>query len=151
ACLLVLLNAALGGILVTVGPTIARRFYHAPALVSYMPLFALIMALGALNLFLGQVLAGYKDVIRRTAITSFLASPLNIILSVGLVLLGTGLWGYIFAQAVTASVVLCLLAISVWKLTPAASRAQWLALRKLEPEVVSFSAAAFGVGFLEFL
>src|SRR5262252_4788652 len=62
---LVIANAVLGSLVLLAGPWIGRHFYHTPSLGFYMPLFALIMFLGALTGFLGQVLAGYKDVARR--------------------------------------------------------------------------------------
>ncbi len=151
SAILVVLNLVLATLVLVAGPYIAVHFYHTPALVPYLPLFALIMLLGALTTFLGQVLAGYKDVVRRTVVTSFVASPLTIALSVLLIVLGTGLWGYIFAQAASAAVVLVLLAVLVWKLTPGAARVGLVDLPRLEPEVISFSAVVFGVGLLEFL
>ena len=149
--ILLVLNLGLAGLLLLVGPRIAVRFYHTPALIPYFPLFAGIMLLGALNTFLGQALAGYKDVIRRTVVTNFVASPLNIALTILLVALGTGLWGYMFAQIASAAVVLGLLAVLVWKLTPREARATMADWPPLDPEVISFSTVVFGMGFLEFL
>jgi O-antigen/teichoic acid export membrane protein len=145
------LNVVLALLMIAVGPRIAIRFYHAPALVRYLPLFALIMLLGALTFFLGQVLTGYKDVTRRTIITSFIGNPLNMGITVLMIALGTGLWGYVFAQVASATVVLVMLITMVWKMTPAPARLGLRATSSLEPEVISFSVAAFGVGFLEFL
>ncbi|MBZ5599824.1 MAG: flippase [Acidobacteriia bacterium] len=145
------LNLVLAALTLVVGPRIAVQFYHAPALVPYIPLFALIMFLGTCTFFLGQVLAGYKDVIRRTVVTNFVASPLNIALTVLLVALGTGLWGYMFAQVASAAVVLGLLAVLVWKLTPREARSAVAKWPPLEPEVISFSTVVFGMGFLDFL
>jgi O-antigen/teichoic acid export membrane protein len=145
------LNLLLAMLMIAVGPRIATRFYHAPALVRYLPLFALIMLLGALTFFLGQVLAGYKDVTRRTIITSFIANPLNMAIAILLISLGAGLWGYIFAQVASATAVLVMLLVVVWNMTPAPARVPFYATSSLEPEVISFSVTAFGVGFLEFL
>lgn len=151
SAILLVLNLALAALMLVVGPRIAMQFYHAPALVPYIPLFALIMFLGTCTFFLGQVLAGYKDVIRRTVVTNFVASPLNIALTVLLVTLGTGLWGYMFAQVASAAVVLGLLAVLVWKLTPREARTAVAEWPPLDPEVVSFSTVVFGMGFLDFL
>jgi len=149
--LLLVSNLLLGGAVLLVGPWVAVHFYHTPALHAYLGLFALIMLFGALNTFLGQVLAGYKDVTRRTVITNFIGSPAMMIFTLGLVASGLGLWGYIFAQVASAAVVLMLLIATVWRLTPRAARSFSAGLPPLQKEVLSFSAVVFGMGFLEFL
>jgi O-antigen/teichoic acid export membrane protein len=149
--LLLLCNLVLGGGLLLVGRWVSVRFYHAPVLSRYLGMFALIMTFGALTGFLGQVLAGYKDIARRTVITNFIGSPLTMIFTLGLVGAGLGLWGYIFAQVASAFVVVVLLVIAVWKLTPKAARALSGRLAPIENEVLSFSAVVFGISFLEYL
>lgn len=149
--LLLLFNLLLGGAVLLVGPWVAVHIYHTPALSRYLGLFALIMIFGAMTGFLSQVLTGYKDVARRTVITNFIGSPLTMIVTLGLVGAGFGLWGYIFAQAASAVAVLVLLAVAVWKLTPRAARAFSGRLAPIEHEVISFSAVVFGVSLLEFL
>src|SRR5208282_3106414 len=96
-------------VLLKVGPWIATRFYHSPQLVRYLPLFALIMITGALIAFFSKVLAGYKEVGRRTVITRFVASPVTMGVTVLLIALGGGLWGYLVAQIVSAVVMMALL------------------------------------------
>jgi O-antigen/teichoic acid export membrane protein len=150
-CLLLVSNLLLGGAVLLLGPWLAVHFYHTPALSPYLGLFALIMLFGALNTFLGQVLAGYKDVARRTVVTSFIGNPATMVFTLALVAFGLGLWGYIFAQVASAVVVLVLLVAMVWKLTPRAARSVSAGLPSFEKEVISFSAIAFGVSFLEFL
>lgn len=149
--LLLLFNLLLGGAVILAGPWVAVHVYHTPALSRYLGLFALIMVFGAMTGFLGQVLTGYKDVARRTVITNFIGSPLTMIITLGLVGGGLGLWGYIFAQVASALVVILLLVIAVWKLTPQAARAFSGRLAPIENEVVSFSAIVFGVSLMEFL
>lgn len=149
--LLLVSNLLLGGAVLLLGPWLAVHFYHTPALSPYLGLFALIMLFGALNTFLGQVLAGYKDVARRTVVTSFIANPATMVFTLALVTFGLGLWGYIFAQVASAVVVLVLLVAMVWKLTPKAARSFSSGLPTFEREVISFSVIAFGVSFLEFL
>jgi len=143
-------NLIFAAILLRVGPWVATRFYHSPQLVQYIPLFALIMITGALTAFFSKVLAGYKEVGRRTVITRFVASPITMALAVLLIALGGGLWGYLVAQVVSAVVVMALLISLVWRLTPAAARSPDVKKLWIEPEVWSFSAATFGVGLLEF-
>jgi len=68
-----------------------------------------------------------------------------------LLLVGTGLWGYLIAQVSSAFVVLLLLARSAWKLTPPQARA-WRPLGPaLEQEVTRFSMTLFAAASLEFL
>jgi O-antigen/teichoic acid export membrane protein len=144
-------NVLLGGLIIVAGPWIARHFYHTPALEPYLKLFALIMLFGALTTFFGQVLQGYKDVSRRTVITNFIGTPLTMLLTVILVALGLGLWGYIFAQVLSAAVVLVLLMFVFWNLTPVAARSLRNGLPALESQVLSFGAAVFGIALMEFL
>jgi O-antigen/teichoic acid export membrane protein len=149
--LLLIFNVLLGGAILLTGPWVAVHFYHTPALSRYLGLFALIMIFGALTGFLGQVLTGYKDVARRTVITNFIGSPLTMVLTLVLVGAGLSLWGYIFAQVASAFVVIVLLAVAVWKLTPKPARAFSGGLAPIEHEVISFSTIVFGVSFLEYL
>jgi O-antigen/teichoic acid export membrane protein len=149
--LLLISNVLLGGALLVMGPRLAIRLYHTRALSKYFLLFAMIMLFGAIAAFLGQVLAGYKDVVRRTVITNFIGTPLTMALSIGLIAFGLGLRGYILAQLLSAVVVVGLLAFAVLRLTPAGPSFLGTMFSPLEKEVVSFSAFAFGVSLLEFL
>src|SRR5450755_4548102 len=147
--LLVVANLLVGALVVLEGPWVARHFYHTPALDPYFKFFALIMLTGALTTFFGEVLQGYKDVSRRTVITNFVGTPLMMLLTVGLVTLGTGLWGYLVAQVVGAAIVVVLLTIAVWKLSPAARQLRGT-LAPIESQVFAFGATVFGVALLEF-
>lgn len=149
--LLLAANVVLSFVVILGGPWIAEHFYHTPALERYLWLFALIMVFGALTAFFGQVLQGYKDVSRRTVITNFIGTPLMMLLTVALVAFGHGLGGYIFAQVLSAAVVLVVLVIAAWKLSPAAARHWAGPLPPLARDVLSFSVAVFGIVMLEFL
>lgn len=144
-------NVVLAAAMMLVGPWLARNLYHAPGLVPYLRLFAVILILGAFTTFLGQVLAGYKDVALRTVITNFIGSPLNIVFAVVLLSLGIGLRGYLLAQIASTVVVLLLLLAASWKLTPKPARQAPHTAVPLEREVFWFSAAVFGVSVLEFV
>jgi O-antigen/teichoic acid export membrane protein len=144
-------NLVFAVIVLKVGPWIATRFYHSPQLERYLPLFALIMITGALCTFFGKVLAGYKEVGRRTMITRFVASPVTMAVTIVLIMLGRGLWGYLVAQIISAVVVLGLLVSLAWRLTPVAARSLDVTKLSIGREVWSFSAAMFGVGMMEFL
>lgn len=149
--LLLAANLLLGTFVVFVGPWVADHFYHAPDLRQYLRLFALIMILGALTTFFGQVLQGYKDVSRRTVITNFIGTPLMMLLTILLVVWGMGLRGYILAQVLSPIIALLLLIASVWKLTPIKARRLTGSLPQIDSRILSFSAAVFGMGLMEFM
>jgi len=151
AGLLLAANVVLAVVLLTFGRTLAVRFYHSPALVRYLPLFALIMLFGVVSGFYGKVLAGYRDLRLRTLIVNFVGSPLNMILAVLLISMGMGLRGYLVAQILSAVVVSLLLLAAVRRFTPGAARFSALPGSYPERQVWSFSAAMLGVGFLEFI
>ena len=149
--LLALANALLAGAMVFGGPWLARTVYHSQELAGYFRLFAVVLVVSGFATFLGQVLAGYKDVALRTVITNFIGSPLNIIVGVLLLAGGMGLRGYVLAQVASGIVVVALLFAAIWRLTPHGVRNFNAPAPKLEAEVYWFSAAVFGVGVLEFL
>jgi O-antigen/teichoic acid export membrane protein len=148
--LLATFNVLLGAAMLFLGPWIVTRFYHAPALRPTLWAFALIMLVGVLTTFLGQVMAGYQDVARRTLITHFFGSPATILFALMLISLGFGLQGYLAAQVISALLVLALLGFNVWKMTPPAARCV-RSVARIETEVVAFSAVAFGIAALQFV
>jgi len=147
----VLLNLLFAAVMVAAGPWIVRKFYHAPDLAPYLPYFAALTVLGSLSVLYCQILAGFKDVAKRTVITNFIGSPLVIALTVVFLAIGTGMRGYLWAQIINTIVVVALLVAVAWKLTPQAARFSLARLPALDPEVVGFTAAAFGMGALDFL
>ena len=144
-------NLIFTALLIGAGPWIAIRLYHSAELVQYLPLFAPIMILSAMTAFFGNVLAGYREVGRRTMITSFVGSPITMAVSVLLITLGGGLGGYLTAQIVGGAVVVVLLVSAVWQLTPAAARSPDVKKAWIEPEVWSFALVMLGLGVLRFL
>jgi O-antigen/teichoic acid export membrane protein len=149
--ILTAVNLVLAALLLEAGPWVVRRFYHSPQLARYLPLFALIMLIGVLNGFFEKVLAGYKEVGRRTMITRFVASPVTIAVTVPLIALGGGLGGYLVAQVVSAALVLGLLISLVWRLTPVEARSLDITKPWIEGQVWSFSAAMMSVGLMAFV
>jgi O-antigen/teichoic acid export membrane protein len=149
--LLLAANVLLGVVVILAGPWVAEHVYHAPTLSQYLGLFTLIMILGTLTAFFGQVLQGYKDVSRRTVINNFIGSPVVMTWTVILVTLGMGLRGYIVAQVLCALTILVLMMMAVWNSTPQAARSFSLQLPPFPKEVISFSAAVYGIDFLRFL
>jgi O-antigen/teichoic acid export membrane protein len=145
------LNLLLSLGLILSGHWISQNLYHAPDLVQYVPLFAALAVLGALNVLYSQVLGGFKEITKRTIITNFAGSPLLIGLTVVLLALGTGMWGYLAAQIISAAVVVALLVAVAWKLTPPAARFSLSPLPPLDSEIKSFTAAFFGMNVVDFL
>jgi O-antigen/teichoic acid export membrane protein len=150
AGLLLAANVVLAAVLLTFGRFLAVRFYHSPALVQYLPLFALMMLFSVLTTFYGKVLAGYHDIKLRTLIVSFVGSPLNMLMAVVLVAAGMGLRGYLWAQILSGALVCLMLLIAVRQFTPASARFFGQPGSSPEKAVWSFSGAMLGVGFLEF-
>jgi O-antigen/teichoic acid export membrane protein len=116
-----------------------------------LPWFAAIMLFGVLNNFFGKVLAGYRELGKRTLILTFIGTPLTMLTSILLIELGLALRGYLAAQIASASVVCILLIIAVRNLTPTQARASEHGGTRMEREVWSFSVAMLGVVLLEFL
>lgn len=143
-------NLIFTALLLFAGPWFATHFYHSPQLARYLPLFAPIMITSALNHFFGNVLAGYREVGRRTLVTKFASSPITIAGSVLLISLGAGLWGYLAAQILSAFCVMAMLIAMIWRVTPLESRAPNLRQPWIRQEVWSFSAAMFGLGLAQF-
>src|SRR5581483_3792644 len=149
--LLLACNMLVAAGLVLSGNLIAVHLYHAPALSQYVPLFAGLMIMTALNAFLAQVLAGFRHVARRTVITNFVGSPAMMVVAVILIMSGLQLRGYILAQAIGAVVVLGLLVVSCWKLMPGPARAFGAPVPSLQRDVGIFSATVSGMNLLEFV
>jgi O-antigen/teichoic acid export membrane protein len=143
-------NLAFTVVLLAAGPWVATHFYHSPQLARYLPLFAPIMIASALNHYFGNALAGYREVGRRTLVTKFVSSPITIVVSVLLISLGGGLWGYLTAQIISAFCVMGLLISMVWRMTPVEARSPNWREPWIRREVWSFSAAMFGLGLAAF-
>ena len=144
---LLLISVAIGVGFVVGVPWIAVHVYHSPVLARFSGAFALITVLGVFTAFLGQAMAGYRDVAQRTVITHFVGTPANMLFAVLLISLGFGLGGYLAAQVLSAVLVLVLLASAVWRRTPMQARSgTWAPLGKT---VIAFSGAALSLSVVE--
>jgi O-antigen/teichoic acid export membrane protein len=148
---LVVLNLGFAVGMLWSGKWIAVHFYRVPELGRYMPLFAVLMFLGSLSVFYAQVLAGFKGVAQRTVIANFVGSPVVMVLTVILLAGGMRLWGYLTAHVLGAAVVLALMVAMARRLTPPAARFARGPVPPLQREIVSFSAASFGMNAIAFL
>lgn len=148
---LVLTNGLFAVCVILARQWIATSAYHTPALAGYLYLFAVIMFLGALTTFFAQLLTGYKQVAKRTLITSVGASLLTMLFTIVLVERGSGLWGYIFAQVASAVVVLIVLAWVAHRLTPSAARFSFRPIHTPPKEMFSFASAALVMDVVGFL
>jgi len=151
AGILIAANVILATVLLTFGRFLAVRLYHAPALVRYLPYFAVIMLASLVTGFYGKVLVGYRDIKQRTLIVNFIGGPLNMLLAVLLISAGMGLRGYLVAQILSAVVVSILLLATVRRFTPASARFLGQSSSSPKREVWSFSASMLGLGLLEFM
>jgi len=149
AGLLLASNLLFAAILLTFGRFVALHFYHSPALVRYLPLFAWIMLFSVLNSFYGKVLAGYRDLKLRTLIVNFIDRPLTMLTTVLLIAAGMGLRGYLLAQIVASALVCFLLLLAVRHLTPAAARLSAQPGSFPERQVWSFSASMLVSGIAD--
>jgi O-antigen/teichoic acid export membrane protein len=151
--LLALLTSSvlLGIVLLLAGPWVADRFYHTPEIKIYLPLFALMVIAGTQSNFLGQVLAGFKNVARRTVVTSFIGTPVTMIVTIVLITTGLGLAGYVLAQVIGSFLVLALMVRTAWRLTPSPARSFSGTVPSMEKEVIAFSGSSLGLGLLELL
>jgi O-antigen/teichoic acid export membrane protein len=149
--ILIAVNGAFAACVVLLRHWISDRLYHTPQLAGFLYPFALIMFLSALTTFFGQLLTGYKDVAKRTLITNFVGVLLTMALAVILIARGAGLWGYIFAQVLSAAVVLLLLVRTANKLTPLSARFAFRRVRLPSWQIFSFASAALAMDVVGFL
>jgi O-antigen/teichoic acid export membrane protein len=147
---LVLSQIAACAVLMASKNLVANRIYHTPEIARYMSFFAGLMFLGAFTSFFSEVLAGYRDVARRTVIVNFIGTPLLIICVVFFLVLGFGLWGYLLGQLIAAAIVLTLLAGVVWKLTPGRATSTPGQTKQLGDEVAFYALTLLGSQTLTF-
>ncbi|HEX4487997.1 MAG TPA: sulfotransferase [Terriglobales bacterium] len=148
---LLLCNVLLAFVLWFVGPFVAREFYHAPELGKFVLLFAVLMVLGVMSNFLGQVLAGYRQVARRTVIITLVGPLLTMGLSIALISWRMELRGYILGQVIASAIITIILTGMVWRYTPGPAKQFRRGLPRIESRVTSYAIATLGLGVLEYL
>lgn len=148
---LVITNIVFGGVLLVAGRWISVHFYHSTVLTNYLPYFAAIMLITAMNAFSGRILAGYKRISRRTVVVNFVGTPTMMTVAVLLTWTGWGLRGYLLGQVSSATVVIALLVILVVKYTPAAAWSMAARKSPVDREVWSFSGVILVLALMNFL
>ena len=147
---LVLVNAVLAAAMIAAKARIAA-FYHSTALGSLVFYFALLLIAGALGNFFGQILIGHKQVATRTILSSFIAGPFAMLLTIAFLIARPDLRGYLSGQSYGALFGAALMGWAGWKLTrklgPFALTSPAVSMRA----IVSFSLAAFAMDLLGFL
>jgi O-antigen/teichoic acid export membrane protein len=144
-------TASFGVIVFIARHWISARVFHAPGFALYLPLFAILIPVGATNAFLLQTLCGFRKVSRSTAITSFMSFPCMMLLTIAGFALGLSLFGYVAAQLAAEALTLILAAISLRRLLPQVERWNDLGGGPLQPEMRRFAISMFSIGFLEFV
>ncbi len=151
AVILILLQLAAGALLMMAKNLVAYRIYHAPEIATYMGFFVALMLLGALTSFFSEVLAGYRDVSRRTVIVNFVGTPALMIAVAIFLIQGYGLRGYLLGQAVSAVAVTALLIFTTWKLNPVVAHAWPPRYAPLGTDVRRYAGTLLGLQILDFL
>ena len=144
-------TATLGTAVVLGRHWIAAGFFNDPQLAPYLPLFAVLIPVGAVSAFLNQTLTGLKMVSRSTLITNFISFPFMMVSTVVALSVGLSLWGYVAAQVVAELLTLTLAAVSVWRANPAHPRFRDIPGEDLSPEVWWFALSMLGLAVLEFM
>lgn len=129
---------------------ISLRLFHDLELSRYLPLYALLIPVGAASSFLVQMTSGLRMVARATFVTRFISFPFMVISTVLALAFGWSLWGYIAAQVAGEILTLCLIAAMLWRSRfvhfPGTGIAQGL-----DSETRCFAASMLGMGLLTFL
>jgi O-antigen/teichoic acid export membrane protein len=151
AVALVLFGTGFLGILLFAGRNIlAERVFGEPELAEYLPLFALLLPLAALNTLVAEYLRGHQEVARRTLITQFVQLPLWILATLGFFGFGWRLKGYLGAEILASLVALTLLGWLAGRRTPSSDSGTPF-FPRLEPAVQSYAGTMMGLNVVSFL
>jgi O-antigen/teichoic acid export membrane protein len=144
-------TSSLGTLVICARHWLAARIFHAPEFAAYLPLFAVLIPIGATSAFLNQTLCGFRKVSRSMTITNFISFPFMMVLTVVALMSGLSLWGYVFAQVAAESLTLVLAALSLRTLLPAPSSLPEPDGLGLPGDVKQYALAIFGIGVVEFI
>jgi len=147
---LLLVNGVLAIGMVAARGQIAK-FYHSTTLGGVVPYFAALLVAGILTNFFGQVLVGHKEVARRTVLTSFVAGPATMLITVAFLIRGPTLRGYISAQLCGALLGVLLIGSGAWVITRRQGKFSLAPPALVNRAILSFSLAAFAMDLLGFV
>lgn len=82
----------------------ADSIFHAEALAGVLVWFAIMLPMRALELVTRLFARSYKEVVRVVGITTFVAFPLKIVISVALIVLGFGVYGWLTGETVAITI-----------------------------------------------
>ena len=143
-------TTALGILLYLGRDFLAQRVFHEPEFARYLPLFALLLPMGALSSLLGEYLRGHQEVAQRTLISQFILLPLWIVVSLALFQLGWRLSAYVSAEVFAHLVALLLMYRIGRRKTPDADP-DLPQLPALGPEERSFAKTMMGLDLISFV
>jgi O-antigen/teichoic acid export membrane protein len=147
---LLLTNACLAAAMIAVRREIAA-FYHSSALSDSIFYFAVLLLTGVLGNFFGQILIGHKEVARRTVLSSFVAGPVTMLLTIAFLARRPGLQEYLSAQTIGAVFGVLLIGWAGWRLTRKQGAFALTSPSVISRAIVSFSLAAFAMDLLGFI
>lgn len=97
---------------------ISTLLFQKPEGAEYMIWFAALIFLSSLHGLMEAYAQGFQNVGKQTIIGSFIKFPVKIGATIGLLLLGYGLTGYIVGELIATLVSLILFCLLIWKLIP---------------------------------
>jgi O-antigen/teichoic acid export membrane protein len=129
---------------------IAVHVMHEAALAAYLPLYALLIPVGAASSFLSQTLKGFGKAGQGSFISNCFGLPLMMMISIAGFRLGFSLFGYVAAQIAAEFLTLLLIARQLRKLSPVSLRPWGQSLPAIDSDVRRFAISFLGIGWLDF-
>lgn len=144
-------TCALGLVVLLSRNWLATRIFHDAELSRYLPLYAILIPVGAASGFLVQTLCGLRMVARGTFVTKFVSFPFMIVSTVVALALGLSLWGYVAAQIAGEFLTLALVGWTLFR--SARIKVGWahIAKQRLQPEARWYAVSMLGMGLLGFI
>ncbi len=143
----VLLLSLAGLFLLAVTRSFWARYFGNPALAGVLLFFAVMLPFRALEMVIRLISRAYKEVLRVTAIQTFISFPFKIIVSVFLITGGLGLVGWLWGELASAVVSVLLLGWLAFHLTPREARRPLLTVKQ-DSSVYLFLASMVGIAFI---
>lgn len=126
----------------------ADSVFHADALAGVLVFFAIMLPMRALELVTRLFTRSYKEVVRVVGITTFVAFPIKIVVSVVLITLGFGVYGWLTGETVAITLSALLLLALGLSLSVKQVRRPLVTLRQ-ERQVYAFTSTMLGRALLD--